>query len=88
METWNRTGPAYSEGLATRFNITVALDAFLIGISETGPDRFATVQPPEADDSDWLAWQYQYCSEFGVFPRLLLHVFVGLSDRMHAQVSS
>lgn len=68
----NGTGPAYTEGLAARFNITVALDAFLIGISETNPGTFATIQPPETDSSDWLAWEYQYCTEFGVFSRIHL----------------
>lgn len=82
METRNRTGPAYSEGLTTRFNITVALDAFLIGLSETSPETSATVQPPETEASDLLAWQYQYCTEFGVFPHFSLPRFVALSDLM------
>ncbi|KAF9651937.1 peptidase S28 [Thelephora ganbajun] len=67
METRNGTGPAYSKGLATRFNVTVALDAFLIGISETDPNTFAIASPPVTDDADTLAWHYQYCTEFGFF---------------------
>jgi hypothetical protein len=82
FETINGTGPAYSEGLATRFNITVALDAFLIGISETNPDTFATVQPPETEDADSLAWEYQFCNEFGAFSCLFLCGFVALTDRI------
>lgn len=67
----NGTGPAYSEGLTARFNISVALDAFLIGLSETNPDTFAMVQSPDVQDPDSLAWRYQYCTEFGTFPPLL-----------------
>lgn len=68
METRNGTGPAYSEGLAARFNISVALDAFLIGIAETDPDTFAVASPPGTEDADGLAWKYQYCTEFGMLP--------------------
>ena len=67
----NGTGPAYSEGLTARFNISVALDAFLIGLSETNPDTFAMVQSPDVQDPDSLAWRYQYCTEFGTLPPLL-----------------
>lgn len=67
METRNRTGPAYSEGLAARFNISVALEAFFAGLSETDPDSFAVVGAPQSQEADSLAWQYQYCTEFGMF---------------------
>ena len=64
METRNWAGPAYSEGLAAAFNISVALDAFLTGIAETDPEVFAVAGPP-ATDVDTLSWTYQYCTEFG-----------------------
>ncbi|KAF9787086.1 peptidase S28 [Thelephora terrestris] len=67
LETVNGTRPAYSEGLTARFNITVALDAFLIGISETNPETFATTQSSDVEDADSLAWEYEFCSEFGFF---------------------
>lgn len=69
METKNGTGPAYSEGLAATFGISAALDAFLTGIAETDPDTFAIARPP-SQDSDYLAWHYQYCTEFGMLPPL------------------
>ena len=65
METRNWTEPAYSEGLAAAFNITVALDAFLTGIAETDPDVSAVAGPPGAD-ADIHSWAYQYCTEFGM----------------------
>jgi hypothetical protein len=77
METRNGTGPAYTKGLTASFNITVALEAFLLGISETNPETFAVVQTvssPDTEDGDALAWQYLYCTEFGMFPLLLTSV--------------
>ena len=68
METRNGDGPAYSEGLAARFNVTVALDAFLLSLSETDPESFAIAGPPQSQDPDALSWQYQYCTEFGMPP--------------------
>ena len=70
METRNGTRPAYSEGLAARFNISVALDAFFTGIAETDPDTSAITRPPASEDADALSWQYQYCTEFGMLPSL------------------
>jgi len=70
METRNGTGPTYSEGLAARFNISVALDAFFTGIAETDPDTFAVTLPPASEDADTLSWQYQFCTEFGMLPSL------------------
>ena len=70
METRNGTGPAYSEGLAAHFDVTVALDAFLVGLSETDPDTFAIVRPPQSEEADLLAWQYQFCTEFGMLSPL------------------
>lgn len=66
METWNGTGPAYSEGLAANFNISVAFDAFLAGLAETDPEISAIAGPPgDTEEADTLAWTYQYCTEFG-----------------------
>lgn len=71
METRNGTEPAYTEGLAARFNASVALDAFLVGLSETDPHTSAVIGPPASSDPDTLAWQYQYCTEFGMLPLFL-----------------
>jgi len=68
LETRNGTGPAYSEGLVAHFNVTIVLDAFLTGIAETNPETFAVAGPPATDEADELSWQYQYCTEFGMFP--------------------
>jgi hypothetical protein len=81
METRNGTGPAYSEGLAAYFDVSAALDAFLSGLAETNPDAFATPGPPGTEDADTLAWQYQYCTEFGML--LFRPGFVAWSDWMH-----
>ena len=86
MQTRNGTGPAYSEGLAASFNVTVALDAFLVGIAETSPDTSAIVLPPDTGDADTLAWTYQTCTEFGTIspfptvdlrPGLITPVYIG-----------
>ena len=66
METMNGTEPAYSEGLAANFNITAAFNAFLIALSETNPENSVN-QYFQPDDPDTLAWQYQWCTEFGRF---------------------
>jgi len=71
METRNGTTPAYPEGLAAHFNVTVALEAFLADLSETDPNTFAIAGPPEPDDADTLAWKYQYCTEFGMLSPFL-----------------
>ena len=68
METLNGQGPAYSEGLAANFNVSYALDAFFLGLAETDPDTFAVAGPPDSVDPDWLSWQFQYCTEFGMLP--------------------
>jgi hypothetical protein len=71
MQTMNRTSPVYTEGLTAAFNVTVALDAFLAAISETNPpttsDTSSIAQSPSTEVSDELAWQYLYCTEFGMF---------------------
>ena len=71
LETRNWTGPAYTQGLAAAFNITVAFDAFLTGIAETDPDVWAIAGPP-SDAADTLSWTYQYCTEFGTFSTISL----------------
>lgn len=70
METRDGQGPAYTEGLAAHFNITVVLEAFFVGIAETDPSTFAIAGPPDTELADALAWHYQYCTEFG-----MLHPF-------------
>ena len=86
METRNGTIPAYTEGLAAKFGISVALDSFLIGLAETDPDTSAVTGPPDTAAADWLSWQYQYCTEFGMcyhppnvspWPGLIICVYIG-----------
>ena len=86
METRNGTIPAYTEGLAAQFGAAVALDSFLIGLAETDPDTFAVAGPPDTEAADWLSWQYQYCTEFGMrspppnvgsWPGLIICVYIG-----------
>ena len=85
METVNGTGPAYSEGLAAHFDVMIALDAFLIGLAETDPDTYASPGPPsDTEEADTLAWQYQYCTEFGTpSPFHNKHSWPGLIDFIH-----
>lgn len=68
METRNGTEPAYTDGLAANFNISVVLDAFFTGIAETDPDTSAVAKPPDTAEADGIAWHYQYCTEFGMSP--------------------
>ena len=38
----------------------------MAGIAETDPNTFAVAGPPDTEAADSLAWQYQYCTEFGM----------------------
>ena len=81
LETQNWQGPAYPQGLAAAFNITVAFDAFLTGIAETDPEVWAIAGPP-SEEADTLSWTYQYCTEFGMFSPFLGVVIAAQPDCM------
>ena len=77
METFNQTNihttdnggtaPAIASesGISITHNITVAWEAFLVGIGEIDYDSIPYKDDPIADYS----WTWQYCSEYGYYQR-------------------
>lgn len=62
LETRNATQPPLESGLAAASGIDVALDSFLVALSEIDYDSIpGGPDDPVAD----LSWMWQYCSEYG-----------------------